>query len=177
MRMTSAPICAIVMPPSGAATKAETSTIRRSWSRRFIQPSCRAPANAARPSRSEPSGAGDERAQGARLVFDLVEPALDDVADADDAAEAPVLDDREMPDAPVCHLGHQLIDRLTRVAGHYSTRHHLGDLERKQISAVIGEAVDNVAFRYDAIDALTVPTDNEGADVPRNQHVHGGGDR
>ena len=30
MRITSAPICAIVMPPSGAATKAEISTIRRS---------------------------------------------------------------------------------------------------------------------------------------------------
>src|ERR1700730_2019594 len=121
MRMTSAPICAIVMPPSGAATKAEISTIRRSWSRRFIQPSCRASASAARPSTrcSEPSGAGDERTQRTRLVFDLVEPAFDDVTDADDAAEPPVLDDREMPDAPVCHLGHQLIDRLTRVAGDY----------------------------------------------------------
>src|SRR3954452_18721613 len=36
MRITSAPICAIVMPPSGAATKAEISTIRRSWSKRFM---------------------------------------------------------------------------------------------------------------------------------------------
>src|SRR3954452_12252135 len=36
MRITSAPSCAIVMPPSGAATKAEISTIRRSWSNRFM---------------------------------------------------------------------------------------------------------------------------------------------
>src|ERR1051325_8803965 len=36
MRMTSAPTCAIVMPPSGAATKAESSTIRRSAKSRFI---------------------------------------------------------------------------------------------------------------------------------------------
>src|SRR5438874_4854278 len=36
MRITSAPICAIVMPPSGAATKAETSTIRRSLSKAFM---------------------------------------------------------------------------------------------------------------------------------------------
>src|SRR5438105_14998775 len=36
MRITSAPNCAIVMPPSGAATKAENSTIRRSASSRFI---------------------------------------------------------------------------------------------------------------------------------------------
>src|SRR5712691_8623877 len=36
MRTTSAPNCAIVMPPSGAATKAENSTMRRSASSRFI---------------------------------------------------------------------------------------------------------------------------------------------
>src|SRR5580704_4038086 len=36
MRITSAPICAIVMPPSGAATKAEISTIRRSCNKRFM---------------------------------------------------------------------------------------------------------------------------------------------
>src|SRR5438270_5312751 len=36
MRITSAPICAMVMPPSGAATKAENSTMRRSVSSRFI---------------------------------------------------------------------------------------------------------------------------------------------
>src|SRR5947207_15523048 len=38
MRITSAPICAIVMPPSGAATKAEISTIRKSRSKRFMAP-------------------------------------------------------------------------------------------------------------------------------------------
>src|SRR3954452_16174695 len=37
MRITSAPNCAIVMPPSGAATKAENSTMRRSCSSRFIR--------------------------------------------------------------------------------------------------------------------------------------------
>src|SRR5260370_14282516 len=36
MRITSAPSWAIVMPPSGAATKAENSTMRRSSSSRFI---------------------------------------------------------------------------------------------------------------------------------------------
>src|SRR5438270_226956 len=36
MRITSAPNCAIVMPPSGAATKALSSTMRRSASSRFI---------------------------------------------------------------------------------------------------------------------------------------------
>src|SRR6266446_3731590 len=36
MRITSAPNWAIVMPPSGAATKAENSTMRRSSSSRFI---------------------------------------------------------------------------------------------------------------------------------------------
>src|SRR5579864_2326892 len=36
MRITSAPNCAIVMPPSGAATKAENSTTRKSARRLFI---------------------------------------------------------------------------------------------------------------------------------------------
>src|SRR6266567_1439453 len=38
MRITSAPNWAIVMPPSGAATKAENSTMRRSSSSLFIAP-------------------------------------------------------------------------------------------------------------------------------------------
>src|SRR5207247_991122 len=36
MRITSAPNCAMVMPPSGAATKALNSTMRRSAKSRFI---------------------------------------------------------------------------------------------------------------------------------------------
>src|SRR2546423_13176484 len=36
MRITSAPSCAMVMPPSGAARKAENSTMRRSANSRFI---------------------------------------------------------------------------------------------------------------------------------------------
>src|SRR5260370_37141361 len=101
MRMTSAPICAIVSPPSGAATKAEISTIRRSCNRRFIPPSCRAPTGAASPARWERSGAGDERAQRLRLVFDLVEPVLDQITEADDAPQPPVLNHRERADATV----------------------------------------------------------------------------
>src|ERR1700731_4019128 len=45
------------------------------------------------------SSAGDEGAQRLPLEFDFVEPVLDEVADADDAAEPPVGDDREMADA------------------------------------------------------------------------------
>src|SRR3954452_9986917 len=37
MRITSALTCAIVMPPSAAATKAENSTMRKSCSSRFIR--------------------------------------------------------------------------------------------------------------------------------------------
>src|SRR5689334_9588259 len=52
MRITSAPICAIVMPPSGAATKADSSTIRKSCSKLFIPASCLAPELAAEGRRS-----------------------------------------------------------------------------------------------------------------------------
>ena len=40
------------------------------------------------------------------LQLDLVEAVLDDVADADDAAEPPFLNHREMSDPAVRHLGH-----------------------------------------------------------------------
>src|SRR5690348_10833750 len=125
MRITSAPICAIVMPPSGAATKAEISTIRRSWSSRFMpHPGpARMPRQPALPSAPLDSGAGDERAQRARLVFDLVEPALHNIADADDPAKPPVSYNREVPNPAVRHLGHQLIHRVGGIAGDDISRH------------------------------------------------------
>src|SRR6516225_6368935 len=180
MRMTSAPICAIVMPPSGAATKADISTIRRSWRRRFIPPSCPALVGAARPSRLAsrgPLGSGDERAQRTRLVLDLVEPVLDHIADADDAAEAPVLDHREMADAAVRHFCHQLVDTVGGIASYHPRRHHFRDLERQEIGAASGKAVHNVALRYDPVDTITVLADDEGANIAGNQRVHRGADR
>src|SRR5260221_10376192 len=45
-------------------------------------------------------GACDERAHRTGLELDLVEAALDQIADADDADKGPVADDREMRDTP-----------------------------------------------------------------------------
>src|SRR6185437_15183383 len=63
------------------------------------------------------SAAGDERAQRAGLVLDFVEPALDQVADADDSAQPAVAHDREVPDPAVGHLGHQIGDPVLRGTG------------------------------------------------------------
>src|SRR5579883_3263843 len=153
MRITSAPIWAIVMPPSGAATKAEISTMRRSARSRFIpriEPEAPRRRNPAR------SGADDERAQRARLVLDLVEPALDQVADADDAGEHAVAQHREMADAAAGHLGHQVAGAVARVAGHHLAAHHLDHLARQQLAAPVGEA--RTRSRSDRIPSTVAPS-------------------
>src|SRR5205823_9291577 len=58
----------------------------------------------ARAERAARLGAGDKRAQRARLVFDLVEPVLDHVADTDDAAEEPILHHRKVANTTVGHF-------------------------------------------------------------------------
>src|SRR5260370_16330072 len=52
--------------------------------------------------------AGDERPHRLRLKLDFVEPVLDDVPDADDAAQPAVLDYRAMADPAVPHSPPQL---------------------------------------------------------------------
>src|SRR6202035_4024378 len=121
--------------------------------------------------------AGDERAHRARLVFDFVEPVLDDVADADDAAQPAVLDHREMADAAVRHFRHQLVDGIRQLASHHPPGHHLGDVERQQSGSVVGHAVHDVALRDDPVDGFAVLADDEGADIAGNQLLHSGADR
>src|SRR5579872_6038446 len=96
MRITSAPNCAIVMPPKGAATKAENSTIRKSASSRFIAAASfhgfAAIEDGRRRRRNRRgggggSGAGDQRAHRVGLGLDLVQPAFHQIANADDPAE------------------------------------------------------------------------------------------
>src|SRR5262249_45277337 len=140
MRITSAPSWAIVMPPSGAATKAENSTMRRSARSWFMASLSRKPDGAATLSARQPyrrrlrrsapefaalRGAGDKRAHRMRLVLDLVEPVLDQVANADDAGQPAVVEHRKVADAPVGHLGHQLGDAVFRLAGDDGRGHHL----------------------------------------------------
>ena len=48
------------------------------------------------------------------VLLELADAALDDVTDADDAAEVTVLDDRDVSDAA---FGHQVHDRLDAAVG------------------------------------------------------------
>src|SRR5580704_2656004 len=105
-----------------------------------------------------------------RFVLDLVEPALDHIADADDADEPAVLDHREVADAAVGHLGHQLGDAVARIAGHHRPAHHLADANRQQVAAVAAERLDDVTLGYDADDVLAVIADDERADAAQAQH-------
>src|ERR1051326_8191306 len=107
----------------------------------------------------------DEGAQRFRLELDLVKPVLDEIADADDAAEPPIGDDRQMPHAPVRHLGHQLLHGVTRRAGHNLARHDLVDTARQQLGTAVGERDNDVALGQDPVDALAILADDDRADA------------
>src|ERR1700730_15450269 len=124
-----------------------------------------------------PSRAGDEGAQRLRLELDLVEAVLDEVADADDAAQPPVGHDREMADAPVGHLGHQFADRVAGLAGDDVAGHDPADRERQEIGGLLGKRDHDIALRQDAIDAIAVLADDDRADPLPVQHVDRVADR
>src|SRR5215472_8879651 len=122
------------------------------------------------------SGTSDEGAQRAGLVFDLVEPVLDQIADADDAAKPPVLHDGEVTNAPACHLRHQFADALGRIASDDRPGHDLRHTQGQQAGTVTGKGMDDIAFRDNPLYLLAVLAGNEGADISVDQHVDGGAD-
>src|SRR3954447_25594654 len=122
------------------------------------------------------SGAGDEGAWGFRLEFDLVEAVLDEIADADDAAQPPVGYDRKMADAPTGHLRHQFADRVAGIAGGDVEGHDLVDLARQEVGAFVSERNHDVALRQNAVDAVAVLADDNRADALAAQRVDRLGD-
>lgn len=63
---------------------------------------------------------------GVRLQFQLVQPMLDDIANADDADESRAFCHRHMAYAPICHRFRYLGDGVARRAGHNRLDHQIG---------------------------------------------------
>src|SRR2546429_415522 len=122
MRITSAPICAIVMPPSGAATKAEISTIRRSWSKRFM------------PLQSQ-AGNLDCRA----AVHDAFDPR------GWGGGGGLIIGDAELHPSPLGADGDRLVDDAARHVGPAEHVHHVDRLRHIGEPRVNGLAVDRAA--------------------------------
>src|SRR5215471_3183383 len=90
------------------------------------------------------AGAGDVGLQRGALQLDLVEPVLDDVADADEAGELAVAEHRQVADAPLGHEGHQVRNPILRAAGDHGLGHQLLDAALEQSNSVAAEPVDDV---------------------------------
>ena len=93
-----------------------------------------------------------------------------------------VVDHRDVPDAVLGHLGHQLVDVVAGLAGLHDGGHDLstGGVEDRVVAV---ELAYDVALADDAVDRGAVAADDHGADVvlgqERQQVAHRGvrGDR
>jgi hypothetical protein len=112
-------------------------------------------------------------AQDIGFQLHVIEPALDHVADRDDAAQGAVLDHGHMADAVRGHQPHDIADFGIGPAGADVARHERRDGEVDDRGAMLGEALDDVALGEDAFDALAAG-DDDGADMLKAEPVGGG---
>ena len=97
--------------------------------------------------------------------LEFIETVLDHVADADNAAEPPTVDHRNVPNAITRHPAHHRGDAVVWRAGVDRRGHHLGDGQCEQLRSVLRQAADNVPFRDQAQDRVSFFADNEGANA------------
>ena len=102
-----------------------------------------------------------------RLGFDLqlVDTSLDDVADADDAHQAAVVDHRDVADAALGHELHELVDRRPQTAGGQLGAHEIADGAFESAGAIGGERSHNIALGDDARHIVPPVGHHQGPDV------------
>ena len=93
------------------------------------------------------------------------------------ATSSPFVDHRDVPDAVLGHLRHQLVDVVARLAGLHD-RVMICSTGRVEDVVVAVELADDVALADDPVDGRAVAADDHGADVvlgeQRQQVAHGG---
>src|SRR5258708_6845704 len=89
-------------------------------------------------------------AKDARLQFDLLQPTLDRITDADDSYQLALLDDRQMPNPTLGHLDHDALECVFPAACDDLASHQVFGLEPQQVGAVFGQGMQNVALRQDS---------------------------
>src|SRR5262245_40212325 len=114
------------------------------------------------------SGLVDVGVELVALELQLVERRLHDVADADDAGQLAVGDDRDVPDPAFGHHDAQLVHVRVRVGRGHVAGHDRADRPVED-GLVLVETAYDVALADDAVDGLTVTTDDDGADVVLGQ--------
>src|ERR1700757_3094876 len=85
-------------------------------------------------------------AKNARLQLLFVEAVLDEIADADDALQLVVLDDRQMPDPRRRHYREHSVDAIGGPTSEDRVRHQLLDLKAEYGGALPGDRIDEVAL-------------------------------
>src|SRR5579883_1009660 len=121
------------------------------------------------PRRGTQSAGGDVLDELPPELLELADPALDHIADADDAAQNPVADDRHVAYAVLGHDRHHRFDLVVGAAGVHRARHDGGDGVVHDRSPHGGEATHDLTLGHDALDARPVPRNHEGADVEPRQ--------
>ena len=105
--------------------------------------------------------------------LEFIETVLDHVADADNTAEPPTVDHRNVSNAMTRHPAHHRGDAVVRRTGDDGRGHRLGHGQCEQLRSVLRQAADNVPFRNQAQDCVSVVANDEGANalqlqVPRD---------
>ena len=104
----------------------------------------------------------------------FVQSAFHRVANTDHPAEIAVFDHRHMTNAPFGHLSEQIPAGIGKPARHDVARHNGTDRRAKQVCPAIGQTMDEIAFRDDAVDRLSVTRDNQRTDTCIAQSLYRG---
>ena len=108
--------------------------------------------------------AGDVRRELLALALELVDAGLHQVADADDADQAALVADGQVPDPAVGHDPRQVRRPVARRAGDDVGAHDVADGALEQVAAALVQLPDDVALGHDAHQLLVVHH-RKGADV------------
>jgi hypothetical protein len=102
--------------------------------------------------------------QDVRLNFQVVQPTLDYVPNANNAGQLAVAQDRHMSHAMARHQLHHVIEIIVRCHGHQRLWHDIFDRHGCNGLGVTRKSVDNIAFGNETEDHLTA-RDHKGSDV------------
>jgi hypothetical protein len=107
-------------------------------------------------SQPAPSACSDVNvSQDVRFHFQIIHPALDDIADADNADELTVSDDGQMAHAMTRHQVHSLLKAVLRGNAEDGRRKSLHHRHGKRPFPMVGYRTDDLTLRRDASDHVS----------------------
>src|SRR5580693_6462370 len=103
--------------------------------------------------------------QDIRFGFQIFQPMLDDVADADDADELAIVSHRQMAHAVIRHQAHRALQAIAGRNLDDGMGHDVRYRQRKRSLSMPRDRVYDVAFGYEALDRIAALYDQRGDTV------------